>query len=163
MWFFVDVRFISQFSSQHEHLQVKLCEHQYVDLEDQSWHLTPLEGSSDVMTDLHLEEGEPSVTGCRQPDSRSYLRWSPGAQLSTRAPRALPSLQSWLKFVMGRSGTLCWIQPRRRCLGVFDSAWSEEQAQVHSEVFPLDRRTSVRSDEAVTSSSSPSHMGMEME
>lgn len=47
----------------------------------------------------------------------------PGAQLSTSAPRALPLLQSRLKLVIGRSGTLCWIQPRRRCLGVFDSAW----------------------------------------
>lgn len=46
----------------------------------------------------------------------------PGAQLSTSAPSALPLLQSRLKLVMGRSGTLCWIQPRRRCLGVFDSA-----------------------------------------
>lgn len=46
----------------------------------------------------------------------------PGAQLSTSAPSALPLLQSRLKLVIGRSGTLCWIQPRRRCFGVFDSA-----------------------------------------
>lgn len=47
----------------------------------------------------------------------------PGAQLSTSAPSARPLLQSRLKLVMGRSGTLFWIQPRRRCLGVLDSAW----------------------------------------
>lgn len=45
----------------------------------------------------------------------------PGAQLSTSAPSALPLLQSRLKLVIGRSGTLCWIQPSRRCLGVLDS------------------------------------------
>lgn len=54
----------------------------------------------------------------------------PGAQLSTSAPSTLPSLQSWLKLVIGRSGTLCWIQPSRRCLGVFDSAWIQKHIAV---------------------------------
>jgi hypothetical protein len=34
----------------------------------------------------------------------------PGATASTSAPTALPSFQSDVKFVMGRSGTLLWIQ-----------------------------------------------------
>lgn len=34
----------------------------------------------------------------------------PGATASTNAPTALPSFQSDVKFVMGRSGTLLWIQ-----------------------------------------------------
>lgn len=51
----------------------------------------------------------------------------PGAQLSTSAPRAFPFLQSWLKLVMGRSGTLFWIQPKRRCFGVLDSPWKRKR------------------------------------
>lgn len=60
----------------------------------------------------------------------------PGAQLSTKAPRALPFLQSSLKLLMGSSGTLFWTQVRSRCLGVAFFA---------------------------SSSSSSSHTGMEME
>lgn len=62
---------------------------------------------------------------------------SPGAQLSTRAPRARPVCQSRLKLVMGSSGSLFWIHPNSLCLGVFCLPSSP--------------------------SSSSSHMGMEME
>lgn len=62
---------------------------------------------------------------------------SPGAQLSTRAPRARPVCQSLLKLVMGSSGSLFWIHPSSLCLGVF--------------CLPS------------SASSSSSHMGMEME
>lgn len=34
----------------------------------------------------------------------------PGATASTSAPTALPSFQSDVKLVIGRSGTLLWIQ-----------------------------------------------------
>lgn len=34
----------------------------------------------------------------------------PGATASTNAPTALPSFQSDVKFVIGRSGSLLWIQ-----------------------------------------------------
>jgi len=62
---------------------------------------------------------------------------SPGAQLSTRAPRARPVCQSLLKLVIGSSGSLFWIHPSSLCLGVF--------------CLPS------------SASSSSSHMGMEME
>lgn len=67
----------------------------------------------------------PSETREPGPEETTGPSPVPGAQLSTSAPSARPLLQSRLKLVMGRSGTLFWIQPRRRCLGVFDSAWKE--------------------------------------
>lgn len=98
------------------------------------WHyplvsLNPMSPSPD--RDLRGTGGETmavSLMGTQTDDSshgHAELGHVPGAQLSTRAPSALPVLQSWLKLVMGRSGTLCWIQPSRRCLGVFDSAWTQ--------------------------------------
>lgn len=65
----------------------------------------------------------PHIQSFQQP-SRAHV---PGAQLSTRAPSALPFLQSLLKLLIGRSGTLFWIQPSKRCLGVFDSAWMKKK------------------------------------
>uniref|UniRef100_A0A6B0U022 Putative secreted protein n=1 Tax=Ixodes ricinus TaxID=34613 RepID=A0A6B0U022_IXORI len=62
----------------------------------------------------------------------------PGARASTKAPTAVPSFQSDVKLVMGFSGSLLWIQRSRRCLGV-------------GPVF------------SKAESSSPSHMGREME
>lgn len=70
-------------------------------------------------------------------DLQTHRTHSPGAQLSTKAPRARPVCQSLLKLVMGSSGNLFWIHPSSLCFGVF--------------CLP----SSV--------SSSSSHMGMEME
>lgn len=62
---------------------------------------------------------------------------SPGATASTSAPTALPSFQSDVKFPMGKSGTLAWIQCINLCFGV----------------APL----------SAGSPSSPSHIGIDIE
>ena len=66
----------------------------------------------------------------------SQTLYSPGAQESTRAPMLVPSFQSVVKFLMGRSGILFCTHSSSLCFGV--------------------RSLSIRS-------SSPSHMGIEME